>query len=69
VAEVVLPAFVCTRTMETAARGPSLLAELEALQDEALAELERLDQRIEQVIAECAAWREEVEGPVKQSAA
>ena len=55
--------------METAARGPSLLAELEALQDEVLAELERLDQRIEQVIAECAAWRGEVEVPDKAAAA
>ena len=55
--------------METSARGPSLLAELEALQDQVLLELEQLDRRIEQVIAECAAWRGEVEAPVKQAAA
>jgi len=55
--------------MITKAPGLSLLEELEALQDEVLEELERLDRRIEQVIAECAAWREEVEVPAKVPAA
>ena len=51
------------------APGLSLLEELEAQQDEVLEELDRLDRRIEQVIAECAAWRGEGEAPVKVSAA
>lgn len=55
--------------MNSAAPSSSLLAELEALQDEVLHELEQLDRRIEQVIAECAAWRGEVETPVKVQAA
>jgi hypothetical protein len=55
--------------MNSCASGSSLLAELEALQDEVLQELDKLDRRIEQVIADCAAWREEAEAPVKVQAA
>jgi len=55
--------------MNSAAPGSSLLAELEALQDGVLEELDKLDRRIEQVIAECAAWRGEAEAPVKLPAA
>jgi hypothetical protein len=51
--------------MNSPAPGASLLAELEALQDEVLQELDKLDRRIEQVIAECAAWRGEAEATVK----
>ena len=35
----------------------SLLQELDARQDELLEELERLNERIEQVLQECVAWR------------
>jgi len=55
--------------MNSAAPGSSLLAELEALQDGVLEELDKLDRRIEKVIAECAAWRGEAEAPVKVQAA
>jgi hypothetical protein len=51
--------------MSSAAPASSLLAELETLQDQVLEELDRLDRRIEQVIAECAAWRGEAEATVK----
>jgi hypothetical protein len=37
--------------------GQTLLDELDARQDELLGELERLNARIEQVIADCLAWR------------
>ena len=55
--------------MITKAPGLSLLEELEAQQDEVLEELERLDRRIEQVIAECAAWRGEGAAPARTQAA
>ena len=51
--------------MSCLAPASSLLAELEAMQDEVLEELDRLDRRIEQVIAECAVWRGDIEAPVK----
>lgn len=35
----------------------TLLAELDARQDELLDELDRLNQRIEQALTECLAWR------------
>ena len=58
-----------SRSMITKAPGLSLLEELEAQQDEVLEELERLDRRIEKVIAECAVWRGENDAPVKMAAA
>ncbi|MDX1944690.1 MAG: hypothetical protein SFU86_04720 [Pirellulaceae bacterium] len=36
----------------------TLLAELDARQDELLAELDRLNARIEAVLRDCLAWRE-----------
>jgi hypothetical protein len=49
--------------------GPSLLEELDARQNELLDELDRLNSRIEQVIAECLAWRGTLETPAKLPAA
>jgi len=47
--------------MTNDAPAVSLLDELDARQDELLDELDRLNSRIEQVIAECNAWRGEFE--------
>jgi hypothetical protein len=41
----------------TVAAEASLLAEIDARQNELLDELERLNSRIEQVLQECLAWR------------
>lgn len=44
--------------MSTIAAGETLLAELDARQDQLLLELDALNARIEQAIADCLAWRE-----------
>jgi hypothetical protein len=49
--------------------GVSLLDELDTRQNELLDELDRLNSRIEQVIAESAAWRAKLEEPVGVKAA
>jgi hypothetical protein len=51
------------------APGQSLLEELDARQDELLIELDRLNARLERVIAECSAWRGMEEKTAKLSAA
>jgi hypothetical protein len=53
------------RALTPDAPGQSLLDELDARQNELLDELERLNQRIERVIAECGAWRGVEETPAK----
>jgi len=56
--------------MISKAPGLSLLEELEARQDEVLDELDRLNGRIEQIIAENAAWGGDVKAsPAKLPAA
>jgi hypothetical protein len=55
--------------MSNDAPGVSLLEELDARQNELLDELERLNTRIEQVIAECSAWRSTLDEPAKLPAA
>ena len=47
----------------------SLLEELDSRQNELLDELDRLNRRIEQVIAEWSAWRSAQEAPAKLPAA
>ena len=58
-----------TALMMNDAPGLSLLEELDARQNELLDELDRLNTRIEQVIAESAAWRARLEEPVVAKAA
>jgi hypothetical protein len=55
--------------MTTDAPGQSLLEELDARQNELLDELDRLNARIEQAIAQCSTWRSAIEEPAKVRAA
>jgi hypothetical protein len=47
----------------------TLLEELDLRQNELLDELERLNQRIEQVLAGCLSWRQTIAGSPAQAAA
>jgi len=49
------------------AQGVSLLEELDARRDELLGELDRLNSRIEAVIAQTLAWRNQLEQPASES--
>jgi hypothetical protein len=55
--------------MTNDAPGQSLLDELDARQNELLDELDRLNIRIEQVIAQCNSWRGTSDTPAKLPAA
>jgi hypothetical protein len=48
--------------MSSEAPRHSLLQELDARQDELLAELDQLNNRIEDVLKESLAWRQKLEG-------
>jgi hypothetical protein len=50
--------------MTNDAPSQSLLEELDSRQSEVLDELERLNGRIEQVIAECGSWRGPLDKPL-----
>ena len=55
--------------MTNDAPGPSLLEQLDSRQNELLDELDGLNSRIEQVLAECLAWRGAVQPPANLPAA